>query len=501
MNLGEKRFDRYLIPLYLPLDLVAAGGWVLALQWLTQLRSDDFSRWQKTTKVVTTKRWIIPIAVTGLVLWQGTLALAVSPHFMAYYNPLLGGGSKAPSVMMIGWGEGIDDAATYLNAKPNAAQMHVASWYAQGGFSYFFVGDKVDDLDYTDLQDISKWLDTAYFVTYIHQWQRQLPEQRLLEHFARYQPEHIITINGIEYVRIYSGQTVPPPPYLAPGRTPRYVDWGNAIRLLGYQLTEKPLQPGQDFEAAFLLQNLAHLDRNLNILVRLVGEEGELVRNEGWPLGSATSTWQLGKIWNDGHHFTIPRTAKPGLYRVEVSFYDPATLDALPAVDAHTKAALGTVHIVDYVVVGQPDTKPQQAFAAPVNLGGQIALLGVTLPPPATVKRGASLPVTLAWQATQTMTIDYNSFVHLLGPDGKLVAQQDKQPQASFLATHLWQPQQVMQEVYTLTLPPDAPAGQYQLLAGMYDANGQRLPVQVNGQAAGDVVPVTELVKTPLEVK
>ena len=184
---------------------------------------------------------------------KGALALAVSPHFMAYYNPLLGGGPKAPTVMMIGWGEGIDEAATYLNAKPNAAQLHVASWYAQGGFSYFFDGETVDDLDYTGVQDISKWLATDYFVTYIHQWQRQLPEQRLLDHFARYQPEHVITLNGIEYARIYSGQAVPPPPYLAPGRTPRTVDWGGAIRLVGLSVARQAVATGGEFRRHLLV--------------------------------------------------------------------------------------------------------------------------------------------------------------------------------------------------------------------------------------------------------
>ena len=88
---------------------------------------------------------------------------------MAYYNPLLGGGPKAPTVMLIGWGEGLDEAAAYLNTKPNAAQLHVASWYSQGGFSYFFKGEKVDELNYNSPDSVSRWLDTDYFVTYIQQ--------------------------------------------------------------------------------------------------------------------------------------------------------------------------------------------------------------------------------------------------------------------------------------------------------------------------------------------
>ncbi len=514
MTLGEKRFDRYLIPIYLPLDLVAAAGWVLALQWLTDISRSPLRMISSLTPStvpspapggrvrVGVVRLLMPVFLSALIIWQGALALAVAPDYMAYYNPLVGGGPKAPSVMMIGWGEGIDDAAYYLNTKPNAANLRVAAWYAQGGFSYFFAGEQVENLEYTSAPDISKWLATDYFVTYVHQWQRQLPELRLLDHFSRYQPEKVITLNGIEYARVYNGHAVPPPPYLAPGRTPRYVDWGGAIRLLGYELPDQPLQLGAHFDADFLLQNLAPIDRNLNVLVRIVGADGsQLLRSEGWPLGSPTSGWVLGKIWQDGHAFTLPATTKPGLYRIELSFYDPATLNPLPAVDAYTKAELGSVHVVDYLVVGDVQVKPQQLFQPPVNLGGQIMLLGVSLPAAPLLKPGATLSVALDWQASQALTTDYTSFVHLLGPDGKLVAQEDKQPQASFLATHLWQPQQTMREMYTLTLPLDAKPGRYQLLAGLYDATGQRLSVLVNGQPAGNVVPITELAKIVLEVK
>ena len=41
-----------------------------------------------------------------------------------------------------------------------------------------------------------------YFVTYINQWQRNMPEDLLPELDAQ-EPEHTIWINGIEYARIY----------------------------------------------------------------------------------------------------------------------------------------------------------------------------------------------------------------------------------------------------------------------------------------------------------
>lgn len=482
MTIGSKRFDRYLIPIYAPLDLAAAIGWMTMLRWLLGWASPFVARWAPG------------IAVAALVCVQAIPLLPIWPHVMSYYNPLLGGGAKAPDVMMIGWGEGLDEAARYLNTKPDAAEAHVAAWYAIGSFSYFFDGH-TQAIEFEKMADISHWLDLDYVVTYIHLWQRRWPDARLLDYLANYAPEQRIMINNMDYAQIYDLRTIPPPPYLAPGRSQRVVDWDSAIRLLGYAMPEQPLQPGESFAATFYLQNIAAssasvLAKNLNVLVRVTDGAGrQWLRAEGWPWGSPTSQWPSQAIWEDGHQFVLPAEMSAGLYRVELSFYDPATLDSLPAVDAQTGAALGTPHVVDYLTVGAP-----QVAAAPLaRLGDEIELVGADIVPTTTVAAGENLVVRLAWTASTTPTVDYTSFVHLLDPSGTLVAQHDKQPPASFLPTHLWQPGAVIEEEYILVLPNDASPGQYQLYAGMVDASGQRLSVQQGDQLATDTVLVTEI--------
>jgi len=482
MTIGSKRFDRYLIPIYAPLDLAAAIGWMMMIRWL----------FRQASPVVV--RWAPGIAVAALICAQAVHLLPIWPHVMSYYNPLLGGGAKAPDVMMIGWGEGLDEAARYLNTKPDAANRRAAAWYAIGSFSYFFDGH-TQAIEFEKMADISRWLDLDYIVTYIHLWQRRWPDPRLLDYLAGYAPEQRITINHMDYAQVYDLGTIPPPPYLAPGRTPRVVDWDNAIRLLGYALPAQPLQPGESFAATFYLQNIAAsspsvLAKNLNVLVRITDVAGrQWLRAEGWPWGSPTAQWPPQAIWEDGHQFVLPAEMPAGLYRIELSFYDPATLDSLPAVDAQTGAALGTLHVVDYLTVGTPPV----AATPLAHLGDKIELLAANSVPTTTVAAGESLVVRLAWTTNTPLTIDYTSFIHLLDSSGTLVAQHDKQPQASFLPTHLWQPGAVVNEEYTLLLPTDARPGQYQLYVGMVDATGQRLPVQQADQPAADTVLVAEI--------
>jgi hypothetical protein len=116
----------------------------------------------------------------------------------------MGGGQRAPYAMKVGWGEGLEQAARYLNQKPKAKGLRVFSWYADGPFSYFFIGRSRrmwldDEVDETRWQ---RFLNSDYAVTYINQWQRNLPEQ-VLEYLSPLEPEHTIWINGIEYIRIY----------------------------------------------------------------------------------------------------------------------------------------------------------------------------------------------------------------------------------------------------------------------------------------------------------
>ncbi|MFN2140498.1 MAG: ArnT family glycosyltransferase [Candidatus Promineifilaceae bacterium] len=194
MTLGDKKFDRYLIPVYPALYVVAAAGWV----GLARRLSFHFS--------VSSLAYLVLALVA---IWQLQSFVSVYPYPLSYYNPLLGGGSRAPQVMQVGWGEGLDAAGRYLSDKagsrsPASEKMTVASWY-RSALAYYFNGDTISinaDVTPGELEAIHA---ADYAVIYLHQWQRNLPAD-LLEEFAARTPEHTIEINGMEYARIYDLQ-------------------------------------------------------------------------------------------------------------------------------------------------------------------------------------------------------------------------------------------------------------------------------------------------------
>ena len=149
----------------------------------------------------------------------------------------------------------------------------------------------------------------------------------------------------------------------------------------------------------------------------------------------------------------------------------------LTAPDEKTPVPLGQISVAN---------RPRQ-FAAPampvaheVTFGDAVQLLG--LDDPSTeipVTAGQPITVTLAWRALNTPSRDLVRFLHVLGPDGRPVAQEDSQPCAGACPAPSWLPGEIMADKTHVTIPADLPAGTYPLAIGWYDAETfRRLPVK-----------------------
>jgi hypothetical protein len=94
-------------------------------------------------------------------------------------------------MMLVGWGEGLDQAAAYINAQPDGATATVAVYYPLTvNFQALLSGRAVN---------YSANMSPTYVVDYINARQRnQVPPQVLVKI-----PEHTVQINGIDYARVY----------------------------------------------------------------------------------------------------------------------------------------------------------------------------------------------------------------------------------------------------------------------------------------------------------
>jgi hypothetical protein len=192
ISLSSQKYDRYLLPAWLALLLLAGWGWAWLFEWL--------GRWANRKAGQTLQ--VASGLLLSLVLLAGQALGAVQayPYYYSYYNPLLGGLDRAAQVLMVGWGEGLDQAGMSLDELPNAGGLRVMSWYADGCFSYFFRGRAVGMDRNTTLADV-KQMD--YVVVYYQQYQRQEPNPEILAYLGDLTPFRVIQINGLDLVTIY----------------------------------------------------------------------------------------------------------------------------------------------------------------------------------------------------------------------------------------------------------------------------------------------------------
>ena len=119
----------------------------------------------------------------------------------------------------------------------------------------------------------------------------------------------------------------------------------------------------------------------------------------------------------------------------------------------------------------------------------EIALRGYRLDsgsgPDATLRAGDALSLTLFWEALNKLPNNYTVFVHLLAPDGRIVAQRDGPPLRGSYPTSAWEPGNAIVDKYVIMVPADASPGSYSLAVGLYDAGtGNRLAV-ATGEPTG----------------
>jgi len=139
----------------------------------------------------------------------------------------------------------------------------------------------------------------------------------------------------------------------------------------------------------------------------------------------------------------------------------------------------------DWCIFRLLDNNPPQQPAS-YRLGQSIELTGFDQYP-ASLQPGDTLHLTLHWVAHDTVGQDLTVFTQLLGPDYQLHGELDRQPVNNLWPTSRWQPGQPVADRYDIPVDAQAPAGEYLILVGMYNAQtGQRQPVIHNGQPVAD---------------
>ncbi len=97
---------------------------------------------------------------------------------------------------------------------------------------------------------------------------------------------------------------------------------------------------------------------------------------------------------------------------------------------------------------------------------------------------GDIVGINLQWRALASMDTRYVVFIHLIGPDGNLVAQEDVEPLRGAQPTDTWRPGVNLWDMHQVTIPQGAAAGTYELRTGLSPQGRpeDRLPVVDPGE-------------------
>jgi hypothetical protein len=468
VSLISRRGDRYILPVFFAVGLLSA----LALWGLALLVIKYLPTWVHRFHLTPTRLAGTVIAV------QAALVLSYHPYYLAYYNPVLGGYRTAPYRLNVGWGEGLDLAARYLNDLNPKNPPPVAAWYSNQ-FAPFYHGKAID------LSDQSSALTGQYTVFYLNQIQRGFPSREILTYFQQREPLQVIKLGGIAYAWIYPGPVVsqePPEQYAFPTQT---ILAGGA-RLVGVDVPrlEMPVDAYPQVLATVQAETLSffgdtwpglpvtlywetvgRIRGEHNIYVRLVDEAGHtwgqvdrLILAGLW----RPDRWHSGYFLRDEYRLPIDPATPPGTYHLEVGMYDFVTGQSYGVIKN-----IGTITLTPPGKLPQPaELKPDILVSTPVNEA--LTLVGHDYSD-SQAAPGAELTGKIFWQATQAVTKDYLvefSFVSAADHKKYVIAEAAISP--TYPPTR-WRPTEVVGAGYRFRVPAVAPAGNYPLLVTIID--------------------------------
>jgi hypothetical protein len=262
------------------------------------------------------------------------------------------------------------------------------------------------------------------------------------------------------------------------------------LALTGFDLPRTTLAPGDLLPVTLYWQASTELVADYMVSLQLLDQDGALAGevvqrpgNDAFP----TTEWRAGEVLRNWYDLAIRPEMTAGVYELMASL---RTGDE----------TFGYIKLSDIEVNGRSRLFAAPEISAPVEaaFAEQVRLLGVNITGEIRIAPGETITIPLVWQVIGASEEPLVRFVHLLGADGRPVAQQDTVPCEGQCPSTSWLAEEILLDPATLTAPAELPAGEYQLVAGWYDpATATRLAA-VDGQ--GDLLE-NDVVVLPVSVE
>jgi hypothetical protein len=328
MSLGGWKDGRYMLPVLLVLDVLAALGIVWCVDRMSIAASGRIA------------------VIAGLIVAQGCVVLLHHPYYGTHYNELLGGSAAASHVFPLAeFGEGLDLAGQYVDSRPDAVNAVFAT--------QFLANEMVAQHVRAPVYDVGRVGDDADYLVFGVQYTMRgsnYPRWGALweETYKFREPAFVAAFDDLPYAWVHQPDAAP----VVPQRVE--VQLGEAIQLVGYRLPKREVAPGDRLLLTLYWQAEAPIGDAYTVFTHLLGPGGALTAQQDNPPGRGTRPtdgWVPGTLVEDSYEIEVPPDAPPGEYTVSTGMYSPTTLERLPAFGADgerlsdDQLALTTVHV------------------------------------------------------------------------------------------------------------------------------------------------------------
>ncbi|MBE7471418.1 MAG: hypothetical protein DPW09_04770 [Anaerolineae bacterium] len=440
MTASDKRSPRYILPIFPPLAIIAAWGW-LALAGRTGEQGSKGAREQgRTASHLTLHASRFTLSALLLVAAL-VILLPYAPYYFTFYNPLLGGPFSAPHLVKIGWGEGLDQVGRFLQREDFSRDSRVGTAYASTVAAYFE----------GDLSKVTE-ANLDYVVLYVKQIQSGEPAPEFIRYFEQTGSIFSVELNGIHYADVYPGPALQ---LLTADRRPIRQAQGGPLTVDLYPIGFRPLTKYGHIGETLEVDVVWQVDESLPVAPVVVSliDSGEDASQVSQKPALAQAEGQLTALVPDlivsHHRLLLPAGLTRGLYSLWVE-----------------SQLLGEIELRHFQIPAELNQVQNVIF------GQQIALAGYQFEPTADY-----LGVTIAWQAQTAARPDYTVFTQILAADtGERLAGVDTPPLKGEWPTSRWVKNEVVVDEYLVAIPPGFPPGYYQVIVGLYQPEtGQRL--------------------------
>ena len=254
----------------------------------------------------------------------------------------------------------------------------------------------------------------------------------------------------------------------------------STVYLRGSDVT-KVVQPGQDVHFVLWWNVLRPPpSANWEFFAHLVARNGHKLIIDDYDHGFPLRQWRTGDQVISWFTLHVPASTPAGVADVDAGLLDPTSGTRLPLTDTSGHSA-GTGLVVGPVRIDRPRAVPPPMRPLEVRFGQSIHLLGYD----ATAENPNHVEFRLHWQSDAPLQNDYTTFVHLLDAQGKVVAQDDHQPDGGAYPTSTWRVGETILDRHSIVIPAGAPRPTKVEIGVYFLATGQRL----SAFAANDPTP------------